>query len=89
MKTARRSLTVVTAAEMSCGWPLSGELWGTPVDLERRERGSTRWAESIVRERPGLTVGEAHSVEVVNATSGGHGFHARDRMLAYGAVFLG
>ena len=34
-------------------------------------------------------MGETQSVEVVNAASGGHGFHARDRMLAYGAVFLG
>ena len=89
MKTARRSLTVVVAEGMSCGRPLSGELWGTPEDFKRRERGSTRWAESVVWERTGLTVGETHSVEVVNAASGGHGFHARDRMLAYGAVFLG
>ena len=89
MKTARRSLTVVTAAEMSCGWPLSGELWGTPVDLERSERGSTRWAVSVVWKRPGLSVGEAHCVEVVDATSGGYGFHARDWMLAYCTDSLG
>ena len=67
----------------------NGELWGALVDLERGERGSARWAESIVWKRPGLSVGEAHCVEVMDATSGGHGFHAHDWVLAYGAAFLG
>ena len=34
-------------------------------------------------------MGKAESMEVVNASSGGDGFHGSDWVLAYGAVFLG
>jgi len=87
-QTVRRSLTVVAAWEGSIGRQ-NGKLRGTLVGLERGQRGSARRAESIVRERPGLSMGETNCVEVMNAPGGGYGFHARDWVLANCAGFLG